>query len=425
MNNYDLIIVGGGIAGYHTAFTARQNCADMRILVISGETVPTYSAPSLPDYIAGHMKREKAFVASEADYAAKNIDLQLGVTVTSADAGKKTLVTDKGETYTYKHLVLATGSLPIQLRRMQGTSLPGNHVLKTVQDADFLATGDIKRAVVVGTGAIGLESASSLKERGVEDVTLVEALGWINPKSFDKKASDYMVAELERIGVRVVLGEGITAVEGATEVTGVHTAKQFIPCDTVVWGIGMRPVTDLAASMGVELGSAGGVKVDELMRTNLADVYAVGDCTEPYDMFFQKYMPNMLWRTATEQGMLVGQLITGAADEEDAYEGAKLLFLTYVGDAVACAYGHTEGSLQGQKYTVLEDCQENSYRKVILQDNYIMGFQMVNTLEGSNELYAQMLKGVPIDLEEMDLSDPINTPLKYLCLGKYLLQMHS
>ena len=60
----------------------------------------------------------------------------------------------------------------------------------------------------------------------------------------------------------------------------------------------------------------------------------------------------------------------------------------------------------------------------LMQNNYIVGFQMVNTLEGSNELYAQMLKGVPVNLEEMDLSDPTNTPLKYLCLGKYLLQMH-
>lgn len=420
---YDLIIVGAGISGHHTALSARQANEALRILIISSDTAPAYSAPSLPDYVAGHLPREKTFVASEADYREKRIDLELDTTVVRADADKKELVTDKGRTYTYRHLVLATGSQPVQLRKMKGTSLPGNHVLKALRDADFLAAGDIRRAVVVGTGAIGLESASALRERGVESVTLVEALDWINPKSFDKRASDYMAAALEAKGIRLITGEGIVSVDGQEHVTGVYTKNQFLPCDTVLWGIGMRPVTDLAASMGVELGEHGGIKVDDFMRTNLPDVYAVGDCTEPYDLFFQTHMPNMLWRTATEQGILAGRQIAGVAAPEDAYEGAKLLFLTYVGDAVACAYGHTESSLQGQSYTVLEDCQESSYRKVLLQKGYIRGFQMVNTLDGANELYAQMLKGAPVDLSAEELRDPTRFPLKYLCLGKYLKQM--
>ena len=420
---YDLIIVGSGISSYHTALSARNANADMSILIVSAETDVTYSAPSLPDYISGHITRDKVFVAQKETFTEKGIDLCMGERVTAGDAEKKLLTTDKGNSFTYDKLVLATGSVPIQLRRMQGTSLPGNHVLKTVDDADALATAQVKKAVVVGSGAIGLEGASSLKERGVEDVTLVEALPWLNPKSFDKKASDYMVASLEEIGIKVVTGEAITSVEGTDCVTGVHTEKGFYPCELVLWGIGMRPITDLAASMGVELGSFGGVKVDSLMRTNLKDVYAVGDCTEPYDLFFRKEMPNMLWRTATEQGMLVGEMIATGEEPEEGYEGAKLLFLTYVGEAVACAYGHTEGSLQGQKYTVLEDCQKHTYRKVILQKNKIVGFQMVNTLEGANELYAQMLKDAPVDMKAVDKNDFIRTPQKYLSLNEYLRQM--
>ena len=86
----------------------------------------------------------------------------------------------------------------------------------------------------------------------------MEALEWINPKCFDRRASDYMTAELERIGVRVLLGEGIVSVEGNDRVSGVRTAKRAIPCDLVLWGIGMRPVVDLAVSMGAALGEHGG-----------------------------------------------------------------------------------------------------------------------------------------------------------------------
>lgn len=418
---YDLIVVGGGIAGYHTAFSARDADPGMKILVISAETTPTYSAPSLPDYVSGHIPREKVFVAREEDFEARRIELRLNQRVTSADPEAKTLTTEKGEVLAYRRLVLATGSVPIRLRRMPGTSLPGNHVLRTVADAEALASAPAKRAVVVGTGAIGLEGASALRERGVEEVTLVEALEWINPKCFDRRASDYMTAELERIGVRVLLGEGIVSVEGNDRVSGVRTAKRAIPCDLVLWGIGMRPVVDLAVSMGAALGEHGGIRIDAQMRTSLPDVYAVGDCTEPYDLFYRKNMPNMLWRTATEQGMLLGSLLGGGQAED--YEGAKLLFLTYVGDAPACACGYPESALKGQRYTVLEDCGPGGYRKVLLQRRRIVGFQMVNTLEGANELYAQMLKGEPVELAAGLERDPVRFPLKSVALSAYLARM--
>lgn len=152
---YDLIVVGGGIAGYHTAFSARDADPGMKILVISAETTPTYSAPSLPDYVSGHIPREKVFVAREEDFEARRIELRLNQRVTSADPEAKTLTTEKGEVLAYRRLVLATGSVPIRLRRMPGTSLPGNHVLRTVADAEALASAPAKRAVVVGTAPSG------------------------------------------------------------------------------------------------------------------------------------------------------------------------------------------------------------------------------------------------------------------------------
>lgn len=396
---YDLIVIGCGISGYHTALTARRYAADMRIAVISAEKIPTYSAPSLPDVISGHIPPSQAMIASEETFAREGIDLFLDTRVCSADPACKSLETQDGRRFSYGSLVLATGSVPVVLRKMPGITLEGNHVLKTLQDAVTLADCPARRAVVVGSGAIGLECASALRERGVAHVTLVEALEWLNPKCFDKAASDYMKAHLEQVGVEVITGQAIRAVHGTDRVEGVLVGEREIPCDLVVWGVGMRPVTELAAALGAALGSGGGVRIDRRMRTSVPDVYAVGDCTEPYDLFWKRDMPNMLWRTATEQGVFLGKILAGCAPDEE-YEGAKLLFLTYVGEAAACAYGYTEADLAGKRYRVLEDRQANTYRKVLLYRNRIAGFQMVNTLEGSSELYAQMLKNTPVEWPE-------------------------
>lgn len=419
-NSYDLIVVGGGIAGWWTAVSAKAGNPDLRVLVIRGEGPVTYSAPSLPDVISGHIPPEKAVIAREKDFRERGIELLSNTRVIGADADAKRITTDGGGQYAYRWLVLATGSQPIRPRRIPGTDLPGNYVLKTLEDAEFLALAKVRRAVVVGSGAIGLESASALKERGVEEVTLVEALDWLNPKSFDVQASGYMRAALERAGVRVLTGEGITSVTGQGRVEAVRTSQREIPCELVLWGVGMRPVTDLAVSMGAALGNYGGIRVDERMRTSLPDVYAAGDCTEPYDLFFKENRPNMLWRTATEQGMLIGGLLSGR-EPDGAYEGARLLFLTYVGESPACAYGYTEGMLKGRRYTVLEDSRERTYRKVLIRNRRIAGFQMVGTLEGANELYAWMVKGAPV--ERNFSRDASAVPLKNLALSAYLSQI--
>lgn len=144
------------------------------------------------------------------------------------DPAAKLVTTKSGEQFQYGKLILATGSFAVRLRRMPGTNLPGNFVMRTLDDVDAIAAYPAKQAVVVGSGAIGLEGALALKQRGYEQVTVVEALEWLSMKSFDKPTSDRVTAALHRHGIQVYAREGVQQVEGDTRVRAVRTAKRTI-----------------------------------------------------------------------------------------------------------------------------------------------------------------------------------------------------
>lgn len=418
-NHYDLIVAGNGVAGCNAAFTARKYAPDLSILMFGEEPYTEYAAGALPDYLSGHLTLDEVMIKTEDDYTRHRIELHKEERVLSFDAKAKTLTTDQGRTYSYGKLVLATGSAPIRLLKMEGTSLPGNYVLKSIRDVEEMTEHAGKRAVVVGSGAIGLEGALALKERGVEEVTIVELLDWLTMKSLDQVTADLLENQLTSRGIHVLTGENVMSVQGEHNVTGVVTSKREIPCDMVLWAIGVRPVTDLAVAGGVELGQARGIRVDEYMRTNLPDVYACGDCTESIDRLRDAPVLNMLWEAAARQGIVAGCHCAGVEKE---FDGSCAVLITYVGDSPIVAFGMTEKDLEGTDYRVLEEKTDEFYRRILMQDGKIKGVQMINTMEGAADLLAQMQKGMPVDEELLMQGDTGRYPAIQASLAAYIRQ---
>ena len=138
-------------------------------------------------------------------------------------------------------------------------------------------------------------------------------------KSFDKPTSDRVTAALHRHGIQVYAGEGVQQVEGDTRVRAVRTAKRTIPCDLVLWGVGMRPQNTLAQQAGIALGELGGIRVDGRMQTSLPDIYACGDCVETTDRLTGKPAMNMFWEPAARSGQVAG---TNAAGGQAEFNGS-------------------------------------------------------------------------------------------------------
>ena len=398
----DILILGNGAAGSSAAFAAKKAGPKLSVLVLGKEKEPVYSAPALPDLLSGELTREKVLVRTWDEYEKAGIDV-LCAEAAAIDPKKRTVTLADGDQIAYKELILATGSQPIQLRKMQGTGLPGNFVMKTMADIDAIASYGGRSAVVVGSGAIGIEGSMALKARGFERVTMVEALEWLSPKSLDRETSDRLKKALEGFGVEVLTGEAVQAVLGEKKAEGVVTAKRTIPCDLVLWGIGMRPDVQLAKDAGVALGGTGGILVDEAMRTSVPHIRACGDCAESTDILTGAPALHLFWEPAQRGGIAAG---SNAAGQERVFQPSAAVFLTNKGGLSILALGKTEEQL-AESPRVLQEETGGVFRRLLFEDGRLAGVQMLGTLQDTDLFFACIKKTAQRNSLAWDLTEPV------------------
>ncbi len=259
----------------------------------------------------------------------------------------------------YDALIVATGALPItppiagldHLGPRQGV-----HLLHTMADTfaliRTLEEQDIKRAVIVGAGYVGLEMAEALVARGVA-VTQIEQLPEVLP-TVDPELGALVRAELQTHSVEVSCDTRVDAIQqlgpGSTNRLEVSATEPDgnplrFPADLVLVSVGVRPDTQLAASAGAELGTGGAIIVDRQMRTNLPDVLAAGDCVITHHRLLgTSYLP--LGTTAHKQGRIAGENALGGSRE---FAGSIGTQVVKVFDLVAARTGlrDTEAAAAG------------------------------------------------------------------------------
>jgi NADPH-dependent 2,4-dienoyl-CoA reductase/sulfur reductase-like enzyme len=277
----DIVIVGTGHGGAQAAIALRQHGFEGSILMIGRDRAPPYERPPLSkEYLAGEKGFERIMIRPESFWAEKGIGLRLGAAATAIDPSAHRLTLADGSTITYRKLIWSAGGDPRRLP-VPGAVLPGVFYVRDKADADAmmaaLASG-ARRAVVIGGGYIGLETAAVLRKLGCA-VTLVEMLPRLLARVAGEEVSNFYAEEHRRQGVDVRLKTSVQAVLGEEvgRVTGVRLdSGEEIACDMVVVGIGIVP----AVAPLIAAGAAGssGVDVDEFCRTTLEDIYAIGDC---------------------------------------------------------------------------------------------------------------------------------------------------
>ena len=274
------MIVGSGHGGAQAAIALRQQGFEGSILMIGRDPAPPYERPPLSkEYLAGEKPFERIMIRPEAFWAEKGIAMRPGVSVTEVDPQAKELTLTGGDTVSYGKLIWSAGGDPRRLS-CPGGDLEGIHTVRDKADADRMMAeleGGAKQVVVIGGGYIGLEAAAVLTKLGCT-VTLLEALDRVLGRVAGEDLSHFYEGEHRRQGVDVRLGMMVEAIEGdGQRVTGVKLAGgETIPCDMVVVGIGIVPAVGPLISAGAAGGN--GVDVDEICRTSLPDVYAIGDC---------------------------------------------------------------------------------------------------------------------------------------------------
>lgn len=309
--NQTCIIIGASHAGASLATAVRKEGWEGKILVLGDEKVAPYHRPPLSKALLnGEKTADQIDIFKQTVYDKANIEFQLGVTVSAIDANAKEITLDSGETLSYDKLALCTGARVRKLP-IPGADLKGVHYLRTLADAEAIQA-EIKegnKAVIVGGGYIGLETAASLRKLGME-VTVLEMMNRVLERVTAPELSEYYTQLHESHGVKIITEAQAMELKGEGTVSQVVCNNDLtLDADMVIIGIGVIPNTEIAEAAGLECDN--GVMVDEFATTNNADIVAAGDCTNhPNDLLgFRLRLESV--PNATEQARTAAASICG------------------------------------------------------------------------------------------------------------------
>ena len=277
------VSVGAGQAAAQATEALRRGGFEGRLVLVGDERELPYQRPPLSKkFLAGELPVERLSIKPASFYEQARVELKLGVAAEALDLARRELVLADGERLTYDRLLLTTGTGPRRLS-VPGADLAGIHYLRTIADVDRIRAevGTARRAVVVGGGYIGLEVAATCRGLGLE-VDVLEMAERVMNRVVAPELSAFYSAEHARAGVRIHLQTLVSGFRARSDsprhVAAVETLGGVeFPADLVIVGVGVVPLTGLAASAG--LACENGIAVDEYGRSSDPNVYAAGDCT--------------------------------------------------------------------------------------------------------------------------------------------------
>jgi NADPH-dependent 2,4-dienoyl-CoA reductase/sulfur reductase-like enzyme/rhodanese-related sulfurtransferase len=347
-----VIIVGGVAGGASCAARLRRLDENAEILMVERGPYVSYANCGLPYHVGGVIEKESSLLVADANTFRSQfaIDVRTGCECIKVSPDKKTVdlrnvATGEVTTEAYDKLVLSPGA-PSLRPPLPGIDLPGIFELRTVPDArairawiergsaflagmhrysGFQTVRPKTLAVVVGGGFIGLEAAENLVHRGF-DVTLVE-MGDQILAPMDPEMARIAEGYVTRHGLRLALSDGVAGFENADNGSLMVLTKsgKAYPADLVILALGVRPDTTLARVAGLEIGSLGGIRVDEHMRTSNPDILAVGDAIEVKDAVTGAWSLVALAGPANRQGRIAADVIAGRNSRFRGTQGTSII----------------------------------------------------------------------------------------------------
>ncbi len=317
-----IVIIGGSAAGPKAAAKARRMDEFAEIILFQKSEDLSMASCGYPYYVGGFFDDRNKLLCTPTGvvrdpkfyWNAKGIKANVNTEVTKIDRKNKkvefiNLISGEKGFQEYDKLVITTGAMP-NMPPISGTDLDGITTLQSMQDADYLRKikdeGKVKKAVVIGGGLIGIETLEALNLAGIE-LTMIELLPQLLTFLDWKMAK--LVENYLKTKANVITKNGVAEFLGQNgKLTGVKLQNGTeIPCELAVVAIGVKPNIKLAVDAGLQIGSLGGVTVNEYMQTSDVDIYAAGDCCEIKNIITNKNVLAPYGDLANLEGRVVGQ----------------------------------------------------------------------------------------------------------------------
>jgi 3-phenylpropionate/trans-cinnamate dioxygenase ferredoxin reductase subunit len=400
----DVVIVGGGHAGAQTAIGLRANPTFTgSITIVTDECELPYERPPLSkDYLAGVKPFERLLLRPAHFWQERNIRMLCGQRVVRLDAQANIATTEDGQQLSYGSLVWAAGGRPRPLT-CAGAMLAGVHYVRTRADIDRIVAElpHVESVAVIGGGYIGLEAAAVLTKLG-KSVTLLEMLSRVLSRVAGPEISAFYEREHRDHGVDVRTGTAVECVEGNQgRITGVRlTNGEIVTAQLVIIGVGIIPNVEPLAAAGAICSN--GVHVDEYCRTNLPNVYAIGDCASHHNRFAAGERIRLeSVQNANEQAATVVKAISG---HPTAYHSVPWFWSDQYDLKL-----QTVGLSLGYDTTVVRgDPATRSFSVAYLRDGQILALDCVNATRDYVQGRKLIMEGAHIDPEPLaDASVPL------------------
>ncbi|MBI4650017.1 FAD-dependent oxidoreductase [Candidatus Desantisbacteria bacterium] len=351
------LLIVGGVAGGAAAAARYRRLDELAEIIMfeKGENI-SFANCGLPYYAGGIIKeRDSLLLQTPASFSKRfNIDVRINNEVVSINPKDKNIrIKDlkKGLEYVerYDKLIISPGAKPV-LPGFEGIDLEDIYTIHTLPDIDRLKakldSGSVKKAVIIGSGFIGVEMAENIKLRNI-DVVLRERLDQVTP-AFHKDMAVILHRELESSGIHIILSREVTAIKKSSGYIVETKSGDKVTCDIIIISIGVMPETKLFKDAGLNIGKTG-VSVNNRMQTNNPDIYAIGDAVETLNPLTGQnhYIP--LAGPAAKQALVVANNIFGI---DDTYNGTYGTLIVNVFSLTAGMSGLSEKILKasGIKY---------------------------------------------------------------------------
>src|SRR5687768_5552388 len=380
LSKRNVVVIGNGMVGYKFCEKLLAKSKNFNIIVFGEEARHAYDRVHLSEYFNGKTADDLS-LSSASWYQENGITLYLGDPVQEIDRENKIVHSLHGIRQKYDYLVLATGSSAF-VPDIPGVEKDGVFVYRTIEDLELIKSyaAKARSGAVMGGGLLGLEAAKALLDLGIPETHVIEFAPRLMPRQIDSMASELLQSKLKKLGLQMHLNKSTTQIHGAEKIETLQFGDgTSLRLDMLVISAGIRPRDELAKLSGLEVGTRGGIVVNDQLQTNDSDIFAIGECALHSGMIYGLVAPGY------EMAEVVASYL---CDVQKSFTGFDMSTkLKLIGVDVA-SFGDPFINEPDCHTIVVEDTNKGIYKRVNISKDgkYLLGGILIGDADNYNML---------------------------------------